>query len=170
MRPSHPGRALFAATLALLVGACAAAPPAFDPTAESAALMKRDAEWADLATAGKDVEKIVSYWSDDAVVMEPGQPPVEGKEAIRAYVASSMKTPGFKIHWVSQKPTFSPDGRMAYMRGTDEMTVPGPKGEPMTLHLQGYSIWRKDADGVWRCTVDIANERAPVTSPPSART
>jgi ketosteroid isomerase-like protein len=132
--------------------------------------MKRDAEWADLATAGKDVEKIVSYWSDDAVVMEPGQPPVEGKEAIRAYVASSMKTPGFKIHWVSQKPTFSPDGRMAYMRGTDEMTVPGPKGEPMTLHLQGYSIWRKDADGLWRCVVDIANERAPVTSPPSART
>jgi len=97
--------------------------------------------------------------------MEPGQPAIEGKQAIRAYVASSLATPGFKIHWVSRKPTFSPDGRMAYMRGADEMTVPGPKGEPMNLHLQGYSIWRKDADGTWRCTVDIANEMSSIQQP-----
>jgi ketosteroid isomerase-like protein len=165
MRPSHPSRAIVLTALVALVSACAATPPVFDATAESAALMRRDAEWADLATAGQDVDKIVSYWSDDAVVMEPGQPPVEGKQAIRAYVASSLKAPGFKIHWVSEKPTFSPDGRMAYMRGTDEMSVPGPKGQPVTLHLQGYSIWRKDADGVWRCTVDIANEATPAAGP-----
>src|SRR3954470_5881974 len=108
MHSSHPRRALATVVLAVVLGACAATPIAFDPAAESAALMKRDAEWADLATAGTDVEKIISYWSDDAVVMEPGQHPVEGKAAIRAYVTSMVKTPGFKIHWVSQKPTFSP--------------------------------------------------------------
>jgi ketosteroid isomerase-like protein len=152
----------------LLLGACnTASAPAFDKDAESARLMARDAEWSNLATAGKDLDKIVSYWADDAVVMEPGQPAVEGKAAIHAYVAESLKTPGFSIHWVSQKPVFSADGRMAYMRATDEMTVPGPKGQPMTLHLQGYSVWRKDADGVWRCVVDIANE-APSTAAPSA--
>ena len=99
--------------------------------------MRRDAEWADLATAGKDVDKIVSYWSDDAVVIFPGQPVLEGKAAIRAYVTASLKTPGFKIHWVSEKPVFSPDGKLAYMRGTDELTVPGPNGTPITLHLRG---------------------------------
>ena len=139
----------------LAVSACA---PKFDATAESAKLQRRDAEWADLASAGKNVDSIVSYWSDDAVVIEPGQPAVEGKTAIRNYVAESLKTPGFKIHWVSEKPTFSPDGKFAYMRGTDEMTVPGPKGAPMTLHLRGYSIWRLEPDGQWRCVVDIANE------------
>jgi len=51
------------------------------------------------------------------------------------------------------------------MRGVDEMTVPGPKGAPMTLHLQGYSIWRRDPDGQWRCVVDIANEAAPAAVP-----
>jgi ketosteroid isomerase-like protein len=150
----------------VLVG-CTASPPPFDAAAESAKLMQRDSAWSALATEGKDIERIVSYWSDDAVVMEPGQQPVEGKQAIRAMVTQSVNTPGFKIHWVSQKPTFSPDGKMAYMRGTDEMTVPGPKGAPMTLHLQGYSIWRKDADGQWRCTVDVAGEQAP---PPAATT
>jgi ketosteroid isomerase-like protein len=149
----------------LTVGACRTSTPAFDANAESAKLMARDAEWSNLATAGKDVEKIVSYWTDDAVVMEPGQPAVEGKAAIRAYVTQSVNTPGFRIHWVSKKPTFSSDGTMAYMRATDEMTVPGPKGAPMTLHLQGYSVWRKDADGVWRCVIDIANEAPPAAAP-----
>ena len=131
----------------------------FDPAAEQAKLLHRDAEWADLASAGKDVEKIVSYWSDDAVLIFPGQPVLEGKAAIRAYVTESLKTPGFKIHWVSEKPTFSPDGKLAYMRGKDELTVPGQNGAPVTLHLRGISIWRLDADGQWRCVVDISNEQ-----------
>ena len=138
----------------------------FDPAAEQTKLLRRDAEWADLASAGKDVEKIVSYWSDDAVLIFPGQPVLEGKAAIRAYVTESLKTPGFKIHWVSEKPTFSPDGKLAYMRGKDELTVPGQNGAPVTLHLRGISIWRLDADGQWRCVVDISNEEpsaAPVT-------
>jgi len=140
-----------------VLAACATKPK-FDPAAESAKLLRRDAEWADLASAGKNVDSVVSYWSDDAVVLEPGQPAVEGKAAIRNFVAESFKTPGFKIHWVSEKPTFSPDGQFAYMRGTDEMTVPGPQGKPITLHLRGYSIWRLEPDGQWRCVVDIANE------------
>ncbi len=163
MRPPHPFRPLFSVAATLLLGACArTTPPEFDATAESAKLLQRDAEWADAATAGKDVEKIISYWTDDAVVIEPGQPAVEGKQAIRAFVTASVKAPGFNIRWVSEKPIFSPSGGMAYMRAATEMTVPVAKGAPMTLHLQGYSIWRKDADGVWRCAVDIATE-APTT-------
>jgi len=97
---------------------------AFDPVSEQARLLRRDAEWADLASVGKDVDKIVSYWSDDAVLIFPGQPVLEGKPAIRAYVEASLKTPGFKIHWVSEKPAFSPDGKLAYMRGTDDYVAP----------------------------------------------
>ena len=104
---------------------------------EQAKLLHRDAEWADLASVGKDVDKIVSFWSDDAVLIFPGQPVLEGKPAIRAYVEASLKTPGFKIHWVSEKPAFSPDGKLAYMRGTDKLTVPEPDGTTTMLHLRG---------------------------------
>jgi len=131
----------------------------FDPAAEEAKLLRRDAEWADLASAGKDVEKVVSYWSDDAVLIFPGQPVLEGKAAIRDYVSASFKIPGFKIHWVSEKPAFSPDGKVAYMRSTDELTVPGPNGTPITLHLRAITVWRVDSDGEWRCAVDISNEQ-----------
>jgi uncharacterized protein (TIGR02246 family) len=133
----------------------------FDPVAKGEKLLRRDAEWADLASAGKDVEKIVSYWTDDAVLIFPGQPVLEGKAAIRAYVAQSLNTPGFRIHWVSEKPVFSPDGKLAYMRGKNELTAPGPNGASTTVHLRGISIWRLDADGQWRCVVDISNEEPP---------
>ena len=89
-------------SLVVLLAGCAGA--RFDAQAEAAKLLQRDAEWADLATEGKDVERVVSYWSDDAVVMMPGSKVVEGKEAIRKMVTSSFHNPGFKIHWVSEKP------------------------------------------------------------------
>lgn len=135
----------------------------FEPVAEQAKLLRRDKEWADLASAGKDVEKIVSYWTDDALLIFPGQPVLEGKAAIRQYVSANLKTPGFKIHWVSEKPAFSPDGKLAYMRGTTELTVPGPNGTPIALHLRGITVWRIDSGGQWRCVVDISNEQPSVT-------
>ena len=136
-------------------------PRDFDSAAGQAKLLRRDAEWADLATAGKDVDKIVSYWSNDAILTFPGQPMLEGKQAIRAYVEASLKTPGFKIHWVSEKPVFSPDGKLAYVRGTDDLTMPGPNGTLITTHLRGVAVWRMDPDREWRCVVDISNEEPP---------
>jgi ketosteroid isomerase-like protein len=93
----------------------------------------------------------------------PGQPVLEGKATIRQYVSANLKTPGFKIHWVSEKPAFSPDGKLAYMRGTTELTVPGPNGAPIALHLRGITVWRIDSGGQWRCVVDISNEQPSVT-------
>src|SRR6476661_10063496 len=130
----------------------------FDSVAEGQKLLRRDAEWADLASAGKDVERIVSYWSVDAVVIPQGQPVVEGKPAIRAFVASSLQIPGFKIHWVSEKVTFSPDGKLAYMHGRNTMTVPGANGALVTIAGRGITIWRLEPDGQWRCVVDIWND------------
>ena len=138
----------------------------FDAASEGQKLLRRDAEWADLAAAGKDVDQVVSYWTDDAVVVFPGQPVLKGKASIRAYVASCFQTPGFKIHWVSKDPTFSPDGKLAYMFGEDEATVPGPSGAPMTLHSRGISVWRLESDGQWRCVADVSNEK-PSTTPKS---
>jgi ketosteroid isomerase-like protein len=136
----------------------------FDASGAEATLLRRDAEWASAAKSGRNVDTIVSYWTDDALVVFPGQPLLEGKKAIRDYVAASVATPGFSIHWVSEKPQFSPDGKLAFMRGTDELTVPGPDGKPMTLHLRGISIWRMEPDGQWRCVADISNEEPPPAS------
>lgn len=145
--------------VAICLGGCSQG--RFDAGAESTKLLHRDAQWAQAASDGKDVDKILSYWSDDALVIEPGQPVYEGKAAIRDYVTTSLKTPGFKIHWVSKNPVFSPDGKLAYMPGTAEVTVPGADGALVTMHVRGVSIWRRDPDGEWRCVVDIGSDPPP---------
>jgi ketosteroid isomerase-like protein len=133
----------------------------FNAAVEGQKLLQRDAEWSQAASEGKDIERILSYWSDDAQVIEPGQPVYQGKAAIRKFVSDSLKTPGFHIHWVSNEPVFSADGKMAYMPGAEEMTMPDSKGALITVHTRGISIWRQNADGEWRCVVDIANEAPP---------
>ena len=139
---------------------------AFDAATEEAKLLRRDSEWAEAASSGKDIEKILSYWTDDALLIFPGQPILEGKAAIRPYVASSVNIPGFKIRWVSSKAVFSSDGKMAYMPATTEITAPGPDGALITKQLRAITIWRLEPDGQWRCVVDIANEQ-PTTAPSS---
>ncbi len=153
-----------AAFFVVVAGLCCigCARPSFDPAAEAAKLLKRDAEWA-TAAGGTDVDRIVSYWTDDAMIVPPGQPVVEGKAAIREFVARMQKIPGFRIHWASEKPQFSPDGNMAYMRGVNETTMQGPDGKPTTVRGRGFTVWRRDADGEWRCVVDIWND------PPAGR-
>ena len=135
-----------------------------DTQSEQAALLRRDAEWAKTAAAGTDIDAIVSYWSDDALVIPPAQPVLEGKAAIRAYVESSLRIPGFQIRWVSDTVTMSPDGQMAYMRSKNEVTVPGPAGAPMTLRGRALTVWRRDPDGQWRCVVDIWNDEPPTSA------
>ena len=144
----------------MLLALCAAGcgPPAFDAAAESSKLSQWDADWSSVAYEGKDIDKIVSFWSDDAHLLQPGLPPIEGKTAIRAFVAASLKIPGFKIHWVSEKPVFSPDGKMAYVLSSVETTAPGVNGSLASTHGRSVTIWRRDADGVWRCVVDISND------------
>ena len=79
-------------------------------TEEKERLLKRDAEWAKLAAAGRDIEGMLSYWTEDAIVIPPGLPAVVGKSALRQYVENSMKLPGFSINWTSTDVAFSPDG------------------------------------------------------------
>jgi ketosteroid isomerase-like protein len=126
-------------------------------TEEKERLLKRDAEWARLAAEGRDIEGMLSYWSEDAIVIPPGLPAVAGKAALRQYVESSMKLPGFSISWTSTDVTFSPDGTLAYMMSTNEVKLNAPDGSLTTTAGRAITIWRRESDDEWRCVVEIWN-------------
>ena len=123
--------------------------------------MKTDSTWSALAGELKDIDRIVSYWSDDAVLIPPGEPIIRGKEALRKFVEGSKNIPGFHISWRSSDPQFSPDGKMAYMYGENLMSMNDSTGNKISFTGRGYTIWRKETDGSWKCVVDLWN------SPPS---
>jgi ketosteroid isomerase-like protein len=123
--------------------------------AEKTVLLGIDAEWAAAAEEGRDIERILAGWTDDAVLIPPGFPAVVGKGALREYVEGSLQIPGFKITWTSTDVHFSPDGQMAYMFGRNAVTMNGPNGVPVTDSGRAITIWRREPDGVWRCAVDM---------------
>ena len=133
-------------------------PQPFDAGAEGDKLLQRDAEWAENAAAGRDIDKTVSYWSEEATIAPQGQPIVRGRAAIRKYVSESFHTPGFHIHWKSARPTFSPDGSFAYMFSSTTITAPGQNGTPQTFPSRALTVWRRAPDGLWRCVADIWND------------
>jgi uncharacterized protein (TIGR02246 family) len=119
-------------------------------------LMELSREWSRTASLG-DIEKTLAFWADDAVVMAPGQPPIKGKQAIRAMVEGSMKIPGFKISWEPESVFVSEQGDLAYMIEVNQISMNDEKGILQTEQNKGVTIWRKTADGNWKNVVDTWN-------------
>jgi uncharacterized protein (TIGR02246 family) len=122
-----------------------------------AEILRLDAEWAKTAGSG-DLERILSYWSDDATVLPPGSPALVGKPAIRAYIAQSLRTPGFAISWKTNDVTVAASGDLACGVGTNQVSFDGPDGKRVTVDGNAVTVWRKGADGAWKCVVDIWND------------
>jgi len=136
--------------------AVAACQPEIDVEAERAALFHADESWAAAAEAG-DVERIFTFWTEDAVIYPPVGPAVEGIEAIREFVRRSRGQEGFTIAWSPTGAEVSGTADVGYTFGAWDRTAPGPDGKLVSSTGNYVSIWRKQADGAWRCAVEISN-------------
>lgn len=127
-----------------------------DTSTEATALMQTSRDWsASLATG--NVETIVSYWADDAVVLAPDMEPMRGKEAIRGFVEGSLEVPGFSIWWEPQEAFVSSSGEIGYLIEHGQMTWTDTLGNINTAYNKTVTIWKKQADGSWKCAVDTWN-------------
>jgi uncharacterized protein (TIGR02246 family) len=143
------------ALMGVLAGmGCASANAPADAASE---VLRVDAEWSQAAQA-RDLDRILSYWAQDAIVYPPGAPALVGKAAIREYVAKSLQTPGFAISWKSDRAVVSKSGDMAYATGRNRVTFLGPDGKSVTVDGKAVTVWRKQTDGSWKCVIDIWND------------
>src|SRR6187551_2740381 len=126
-----------------------------DKKAEGEKIIQLSKEWSQ-AAATKDIEKTLSYWADDAFVMQEGMAPLKGKQAIRQMVEGSFKMPGFSISWEPQSVEVSDNGDMAYMIENAQVSFTDSTGKAVTINNKAVSIWRKQADGSWKNAVDIS--------------
>jgi ketosteroid isomerase-like protein len=123
---------------------------------EREALLQTDKVWASVV-GSRDVDKIVSYWADDAIVLPPGAPALVGKQAIREFVTQSLEMPGFSISWEANQAAVSASGDMGYTVGTNRVTMAAADGTPVTTVGKAVAVWRKEPNGTWRCVLDIWN-------------
>ncbi len=146
-------RGIAIAVISLLAAACGSS---VDVAGEEQALLRVDRAWAAASLSG-NVDSIVSYWTDDARVLQPGLPVLQGKAAIRSMVASSVAVPGFRITWTPGTAIVSASGDLGYTSGVNEVTVPDKAGHLTTTAGRYITLWRKGSDGRWRCVEDMSN-------------
>jgi uncharacterized protein (TIGR02246 family) len=163
-------KSLYAPTLfgvALIASSCAPAqaPPPPDTRAEDEnALRNADAAWSSAATA---LEGFLAYYTDDVTLLPPHAPIANGKEAARQALEPLFKMPAFSVKWKAAKVEVARSGDLGYVHGAFDMTLNDPSGKTIAERGKYVEIWRKQADGSWRCIVDMFNSDLPETPQPT---
>ena len=159
---------LFLLFLLALSTACQTQATSETRAADEAALRKLDDEWSK-AAGSRDVEKTMSFYSDDAVVMAPNVPTLAGKESIRTLWKSMLESPSFSGGWKTTKVEVARSGDLAYVTGNYEFNETDANGKPITDKGKYLEVWKKQADGSWKCVADSFNSDLPAGVPAENR-
>ncbi len=87
----------------------------------------------------------------------PDQAPITGRPAIKEYMAAAFATPGFSVQWVTGETRVASSGDLAYSFSRSRYSFPDSSGAIQTVFAKGVTVWRREADGNWRCVADIWN-------------
>lgn len=156
------------ALLLFAVGCNSAPAPAPDTrAAEEAAVRKADADWVKAAQT-KQVDAWVAFYADDATVLPPNDKTASDKDSIRKAAGDLLGLPGLVIAWQPTKIEVARSGDLAYDYGTYEMSANDASGKPATERGKYLEVWKKQADGNWKCIVDAWSSDTPApATPPS---
>jgi ketosteroid isomerase-like protein len=119
-----------------------------------------DAQWS-AAAAAKNVDKTVSYYSSDAIVLPPNAKAATTKAAIRAQWKGDLDSM-IKGSWKSTRVEVAKSGDMACSTGTYSWTYKDDGGKTIKDHGKYLEVWKKQADGSWKCTADCWNSNLPM--------
>jgi uncharacterized protein (TIGR02246 family) len=132
--------------------------------AAEATIRKLDAAWVKTAAA-KDVDAWVSFYANDATVLPPNDKAMTDKTAIRKAIGELLSLPGLSLSWEPTKVEVAKSGDLAYLYGAYSLTMTDASGQPVTDFGKNVEIWKKQADGSWRCIVDMWNSDLPANPP-----
>ncbi len=135
--------------------------------AEEKTLREVDAQW--LKTVGaKDLDATVAVYTDDAVVMPGDSPVANTKQAIRE-VWAPMVAPNASISWEVNQAEVARSGDLGYLRGAYQLVTKDAAGKATTELGKFAEVWKKQADGKWKCAVDTFSADAPPATPTQER-
>lgn len=127
------------------------------------AVRDADEAWSKVAGA-KDLDKTVSYYADDAIVLPPNEPMVMGKDGIRNLWKAFLDSFS-TISWHTTRVEVSKSADMAVTTGTYELTM-----KDGTKDRGKYcETWEKKG-GSWKVATDMFSSDlpAPGSSPSPA--
>jgi len=135
--------------------------PAVDVEADVEALKKIEEEWAAANTSG-DIDKLVSFFTDNAVNIPPNEPALIGKEAIRDWFQQYFDQ--FTMEEDGTIVDVQVASDLAFTRGAfTSIQTPKAGGESLKSNGSWVTIYRKQSDGTWRCICNIWSDESLVS-------
>jgi uncharacterized protein (TIGR02246 family) len=145
--------------LSFLHGCGPAAP--VDMRAQDDAVIRANAIASCAATNAKDLEKTLSFYTDDAVQLSDGAPMLRGKDQLRAAWKATFAQTGTGLTFATAAVDVSKAGDLAVEHGTYDYSSTDQAGN--VHHQTGKYVdeWKKQPDGTWKVAIDIDNSDAP---------
>ena len=107
--------------------------------------------------ASRDVEKIVSHYADDAIMMAPGLPAFHGKEAIRSFLKTMVADEALSLQFHTGRVQLANSGDVGWSEGSYTMTMTDPETRKPVSSTGSYvTVYRKER-GMWKAVSDIAS-------------
>jgi ketosteroid isomerase-like protein len=100
-----------------------------------------------------------AHYDANAKLLPTNNPLAEGRAAIIEFFSGLPPVSVFKTDDVE----IDGDGTVAYVRGTYTVTLRPPDSAEINDKGKYIQIWRKRADGSWRCVLDIFNSDLPAS-------
>ena len=129
---------------------------AADMDKNAKALATLDEDWSKAAVK-RDVDRVASFYAEDAIVYPPNALVAIGRPAAKKVWASYFADPTFSISWKTVNAGVSKSGDLGFTAGTYEASFKGPDGKMVSEKGKYLSAWKKDKDGKWKASHDIWN-------------
>jgi uncharacterized protein (TIGR02246 family) len=124
--------------------------------ADQSAIRAASTAWSQ-ASAAKDVDKSISFYTEDVVMMPPKAPVANGKEAARQGWTQMLALPGPDLTFQTTSVEVARSGDLAYETGTYDFAITDKKGKVTDEKGKYVVVWKKQGDGSWKAAVDIYN-------------
>ena len=129
---------------------------AFGQSEDARAIENAYYDWAAAANA-KDIERWSAYLAPEVLFLPPNHAALITHESIRQYYLELFADPNFTLHCEQRSVEIAASGDIAWATGGCEGTFTDSDGEKERGKSKWAKVWAKQADGTWKCQLNIWN-------------
>ena len=155
----------FTAVLVLCMLFVSCAPKPVDMVALRKTIDDYNTASGEAMKTNSNMDKVLSYYAEDAVQLPPNAPMNKGKEAIKKFM-NDMMASGMKVTEASFSPmNVEASGNVAYEVGTYDFAASVPGMGDMKESGKYIATWKQQADGSWKVAAETWNTNTPMPAP-----
>ena len=107
-----------------------------------------------------DLDAVMGFFADDAIVLPNNAPRADGRAAVRAVMAQFLRTPGLAMTLSGSVVTVSAAGDLAIDVGAYQTDMTGPEGRPVRDVGKYVTIYRRVGEE-WKIALTVSNSDLP---------